>query len=57
VHLTLTGTIDPNATGSLINTVTVAPPAGTTDTNLANNTASDTDTLTVLPNPPLLRPH
>jgi uncharacterized repeat protein (TIGR01451 family) len=52
VSLTLTGMIDPNATGSLTNTVTVTPPAGTTDTNTANNTASDTDTLTVLPNPP-----
>ncbi len=40
------GTIDPVASGALANTVTVAPPAGTTDTNAANNTATDTDTLT-----------
>jgi uncharacterized repeat protein (TIGR01451 family) len=54
VSLTLTGTIDPNATGSLTNTVTVSPPAGTPDTNPANDTASDTDTLTLFssPNPP-----
>jgi uncharacterized repeat protein (TIGR01451 family) len=45
VSMTLTGTIDPNATGSLINTVTVSPPAGTTDANPGNNAASDTDAL------------
>src|SRR2546430_117713 len=33
VTMTLTGTIDPNATGTLTNAVTVAPPAGVTDTN------------------------
>ena len=46
VTMTLTGTIDPNATGTISNTVTVAPPAGTTDTNSANDTATDNDTLT-----------
>jgi len=49
VSMTLTGTIDPNATGAITNTVTVAPPAGTTDSDLANNTATDTDAL-----PPIL---
>jgi uncharacterized repeat protein (TIGR01451 family) len=44
--ITLSGTIDPAATGSLTNTVTVAPPNGVTDANPGNNTASDTDTLT-----------
>jgi hypothetical protein len=44
--ITLSGTIDPAATGSLTNTVTVAPPNGVTDNNAANNTATDTDTLT-----------
>jgi uncharacterized repeat protein (TIGR01451 family) len=43
VTITLTGTIDPNAAGTLANTVTVAPPAGTTDPTPANNTATDTD--------------
>jgi uncharacterized repeat protein (TIGR01451 family) len=46
VTITLTGTIDPSATGSLTNTAHVAPPAGVTDPNPANNTDSDTDTLT-----------
>jgi uncharacterized repeat protein (TIGR01451 family) len=44
VTLTLTGTIDPNATGLLTNIVTVAAPTGVTDTNSGNNTAADTDT-------------
>jgi hypothetical protein len=44
--MTLTGTIDPNATGTLTNIATVAPPAGTTDPILGNDTSSDTDTLT-----------
>src|SRR5262245_32079313 len=47
--MTLTGTIDPNATGSLTNTVTVTAPSGTTDTNLANNAATDTDTTPSVP--------
>jgi len=45
VTLTLTGTIASNATGTITNTVTVAPPAGTTDTDPFNGTATDTDTL------------
>ena len=44
VSITLTGTVDPNLIGSLTNTVTVAAPSGTTDTNSTNNSASDTDT-------------
>jgi uncharacterized repeat protein (TIGR01451 family) len=46
VSITLTGTIDPNATGTLTNTTTVSPPTGVTDPNPANNSATDTDTLT-----------
>src|SRR5262249_47725168 len=46
VTITLTGTIDPSATGTLTNTAHVAPPAGVTDPDPANNNASDTDTLT-----------
>ena len=42
----VTGTISPNATGSLSNTATVTPPAGVTDPNTGNNSATDTDTLT-----------
>src|SRR5262249_20376740 len=45
VSMTLTGTIDPNATGVITNTVTVAPPAGVTDPTPSNNTATDTDAL------------
>jgi uncharacterized repeat protein (TIGR01451 family) len=43
VTYTVTALIDPNATGSVTNTVTVT---AANDTNVANNTASDTDTLT-----------
>ena len=35
-----------NATGSITNTANIATPAGVTDPNLGNNTASDTDTVT-----------
>jgi uncharacterized repeat protein (TIGR01451 family) len=41
-----TGTIDPAATGSLVNTATVAAPGGVTDPTPGNNSATDTDTLT-----------
>ncbi len=46
VNGTVTGstTVAPNGS-SLTNTVTVTPASGTTDTNLANNTATDTDTV------------
>ena len=46
VTITLTGTVDPSATGSLTNRVRVAPPPGVTDPNPGNNTDTDTDTLT-----------
>jgi len=46
VTFTFTTTINPSATGSISNTVTVSPPAGTSDPNPANNSATDTDTLT-----------
>ena len=41
----LTGTIAPNASGSLTNTATVTAPGGFTDTDTTNNTATDTDAL------------
>ena len=41
--LVLIATVDPNAQGVLINTVTVAPPTGVTDPNVANNVATDAD--------------
>lgn len=46
VVMTLAGTINPAATGTITNTATVSAPAGVDETNLSNNTASDTDTLT-----------
>jgi uncharacterized repeat protein (TIGR01451 family) len=42
----VTGTISAAATGSLSNTATVTAPAGVTDTNTTNNSATDTDMLT-----------
>jgi len=43
---TLTGTIAASATGNLVNTVTITPPNNFTDTNPADNSATDTDTVT-----------
>ncbi len=37
--------IDPAATGTLVNTATVAPPAGVSDPAPGNNSSSDSDTL------------
>lgn len=42
---TLTGTVDPLATGNLVNAASVAVAAGATDPDPANNTATDTDVL------------
>jgi len=39
------GTISASATGSISDTATVTAPSGAIDPNLANNTATDTDTL------------
>jgi uncharacterized repeat protein (TIGR01451 family) len=41
--ITVGGTIDPAATGTLANTATVAPGVGSTDTSPANNSATDSD--------------
>lgn len=46
VTFTATGNLAPGATGTLANTATVTPPAGFNDPVTANNTATDTDTLT-----------
>jgi uncharacterized repeat protein (TIGR01451 family) len=45
VTYTASCTIAASATGSLSNTATVAAPGGVTDSNPANNSATDTDTL------------
>ena len=42
--ITVSGTVDPAATGSIVNTATVAAGAGSTDTTPGNNSATDTDT-------------
>ncbi len=44
ITYTVTASIASNATGDLVNTVTVAPPAGVTDPTPGNNTDTDTDT-------------
>ena len=46
VSFTVTAAIASAATGTLTNTATVAVPLGVTDTNGANNSATDVDTLT-----------
>lgn len=46
VTFTATGNLAAGATGTLANTATVTPPTGVTDPTPANNTATDTDTLT-----------
>ncbi|MCX6358785.1 MAG: DUF11 domain-containing protein [Armatimonadetes bacterium] len=45
VALTLAGLVSAAATGTLVVAATVSPASGTADTNAANNTASETDTL------------
>lgn len=42
---TVSGTVAAGASGTLANTATVAAPAGLSDPNGANNTATDTDTI------------
>lgn len=46
VTYTASATISASATGTLSNTATVSVPGGVTDPNPANNSATDTDTLT-----------
>src|SRR5262249_34703580 len=50
VLITLSGVVG-ITTGTLATTVTVAAPAGMTDTNLGNNAATDTDTLVLFGSP------
>lgn len=47
---TVSGTVDPLATGSLVNIASVATPAGVTDPNPADNSANDTDAIVLLAN-------
>src|SRR5207247_6015761 len=52
ITYTATGTLSPFATGTLSDTVAVTAPAGVSDPNLTNNSATDTDTITSLTHPP-----
>ena len=45
VTYTTTATVDPAASGTLVNTATVTVPSGMTELDPADNTASDTDTI------------
>ncbi len=45
VVFTATGTVSPSALGTLTNTATVMPPAGTTDPNPGNDSSTDTTTI------------
>ncbi|MDQ0966461.1 putative repeat protein (TIGR01451 family)/gliding motility-associated-like protein [Flavobacterium sp. W4I14] len=47
--LTIAGTVAAAATGSLSNTVTLTPPAGITDPNTTNNTATNNTTVNAKP--------
>ena len=44
VEITVTGTVNPAASGNLVNVATVSPPSGTSDLTAVNNSATDTDT-------------
>ncbi|MFN7832931.1 MAG: Ig-like domain-containing protein, partial [Bacteroidota bacterium] len=44
VVFTVTATVPSSFTGNLVNTATVAPPSGTTDPDLTNNSDPETDT-------------
>jgi uncharacterized repeat protein (TIGR01451 family) len=46
VTFTFTAQIDPSATGFLVNTITVTPPPGVTETNPVDNKDADTNRLT-----------
>src|SRR5262249_52042534 len=48
VTFTATGTVAPDAVGTLSNTASVTPPADTPDPAPANNSATDTSTITAL---------
>jgi len=41
------GKVNPSATGTISNTASVTPPAGLNDPNPRNNTATDTDSITI----------
>ena len=48
VTYTVSATLSPSASGSLVNTATVAAPVGLTDPNPGNNSATDSDPISAL---------
>jgi uncharacterized repeat protein (TIGR01451 family) len=57
VTYTLTLTVPPTFTGNLVNTATVAAPAGVVDGNPANDSATDTDTQGAQPDLTIAKSH
>ncbi|HET8900118.1 MAG TPA: isopeptide-forming domain-containing fimbrial protein [Rhodanobacteraceae bacterium] len=55
VTYTVTGTLATTVAGNLVNTATVAAPAGVTDPTPGNNSATDTDTITPTPSLALVK--
>jgi len=49
ITYTVQATVSPTATGTLVNTASVAAATGTTDVNTANNSATDSDPIQVPP--------
>lgn len=47
VRYTITGTVDATYSGTVTNPASITSPAGTTDSNLSNNAATDVDTITL----------
>ncbi|MCA9213673.1 MAG: DUF11 domain-containing protein [Planctomycetales bacterium] len=45
ITYTVSGTVDANASGSIVNTATVTAPTSLTESNTTNNSATDTDTI------------
>jgi uncharacterized repeat protein (TIGR01451 family) len=55
VTFTVNATVANGATGSISNTATITAPGGVTDPNLANNSATDTDTVAAVANLALVK--
>ncbi len=49
ITYTVVANISASAVGNLVNTATVVAPGGVTDTNPGNNSATDVDTITLIP--------
>ena len=51
LNLVITGTLRPDATGTLTNTAKITPPADVSDSNLGNNSSTDSDPIVASSNP------